>query len=41
MDVIKKEFYHPLRMRNKQNGSVVVCGNEIVNLSILFLHTGL
>jgi len=41
MDVIKKEFYHSLRMRNKRNGSVSVCGNEIMNLPILFLRTGL
>jgi hypothetical protein len=39
MDVIKKESYNLLHMRNKWNGAADVRGNEIVNTSVLILHT--
>jgi hypothetical protein len=38
---IKKEFYHLLRMRNKQNRVVGVSDNKTVNRLVLVLHNGL
>jgi hypothetical protein len=38
---IKKEFYHLLRMRNKQNRVVSVSDNKTVNRLVLVLHNGL
>jgi hypothetical protein len=40
MDVIKKS-YHPLRIRNKQNGVVGVYGNWTMNIPVLIFHTGI
>jgi hypothetical protein len=39
MDVIKKEFYHPLHIRNEQNGPAGVRGNKTVNTPVLILRT--
>jgi hypothetical protein len=37
-NVIKKESYNPLRMRNEWNKADGVCGNETVNMMVLVLH---
>jgi hypothetical protein len=38
IDVIKKESYNPLRMRNEWNGVDGVCDNRTVNMMVLVLH---
>ena len=39
IDVIKKESYLSLRMRNEHHGAVSVRGNIIVNTPVLVLRT--
>jgi hypothetical protein len=39
MDVIKKESYHSLHMRNEYHGAANVRGNNIVNTPVPVLCT--